>query len=117
MIIERFFGKSREAQAKPRGKDETKPRRSPDKSPDAESSVPRMEAADAPAPLARAGEAPLVRPATRAPIVVAPIPELSNEEIAARAYELWQSQGCPGGREQENWIEAERQLRAERAGS
>jgi hypothetical protein len=114
MIIERFFGKGREAQAKPRDKDETKPRRTPDKPPEAESPVPRFEAADAPASPARSGEAAVARRATEAPIGVVDAPDPSNDEIAARAYDLWQKQGCPEGRERENWIEAERQLRAER---
>jgi hypothetical protein len=34
-----------------------------------------------------------------------------------RAYDLWDKQGRPGGCERENWIEAERQLRAERSPS
>jgi hypothetical protein len=39
----------------------------------------------------------------------------TSEEIAARAYEIWVALGHPQGRDHENWIEAERQLRAERA--
>jgi hypothetical protein len=34
----------------------------------------------------------------------------TREEIAARALELWQQAGCPHGRDQEHWYEAERQL-------
>jgi hypothetical protein len=34
----------------------------------------------------------------------------TNEEISARAYELWQQQGCPHGRAEANWFEAEREL-------
>src|SRR2546430_6577952 len=34
----------------------------------------------------------------------------TNEEIAERAYELWQQQGCPYGRSEENWFQAEREL-------
>jgi len=41
----------------------------------------------------------------------------TQEEIAARAYELWVQQGCPHGRDQENWFEAERQLLAKRGAS
>ncbi len=29
------------------------------------------------------------------------------EAIAARAYAIWQEQGCPEGRDMEHWIEAE----------
>ena len=37
----------------------------------------------------------------------------SHEQIAARAYELWQAQGKPEGDDLANWYEAERQLRTE----
>jgi hypothetical protein len=36
----------------------------------------------------------------------------SHEEIEIRAYAIWLSEGSPEGRAQENWFEAERQLRA-----
>jgi hypothetical protein len=32
--------------------------------------------------------------------------------IASRAYQLWEQAGHPGGRDQEFWYEAERQLRS-----
>jgi hypothetical protein len=53
-------------------------------------------AKDAPAapPRARKGEGP------------------SHEQIAARAYQLWEARGRPGGADWENWFEAERALRA-----
>ncbi|HSN15007.1 MAG TPA: DUF2934 domain-containing protein [Anaeromyxobacteraceae bacterium] len=38
------------------------------------------------------------------------------ERIAARAYEIWQANGCPEGRDAEYWYQAERELRA-RAGN
>lgn len=34
----------------------------------------------------------------------------THDEIAARAHAIWIEQGCPEGREVENWLEAERQL-------
>jgi hypothetical protein len=34
----------------------------------------------------------------------------THETIAQRAYEIWQDQGCPAGRDTEIWFEAERQL-------
>ena len=37
--------------------------------------------------------------------------EPSKDEIAARAYEIWLANGRPHGRDVENWLEAERQLR------
>ena len=36
----------------------------------------------------------------------------SHEEITQRAQELWKAQGCPNGRDNEIWLEAERQLSA-----
>lgn len=32
--------------------------------------------------------------------------------ISARAYEIWQSMGCPEGVADKTWLEAEKQLRA-----
>lgn len=34
----------------------------------------------------------------------------THEEIAARAYLLWQQRGCPDGSANEDWIKAEQQL-------
>jgi hypothetical protein len=36
---------------------------------------------------------------------------VAHEEIARRAYELWEQDGCPGGCSERHWLEAERQLR------
>ncbi len=44
------------------------------------------------------------------PTVLSDDVTVSQERIARRAYELWESSGCPDGREQEFWFEAERQL-------
>lgn len=41
---------------------------------------------------------------------------LPDPEIASRAYEIWRAGGCRGGTDQEDWFEAERQLRMERGG-
>jgi hypothetical protein len=38
---------------------------------------------------------------------------ISYEEIAKRAFEIWQREGEPEGREQEHWLRAESQLRKE----
>jgi hypothetical protein len=35
----------------------------------------------------------------------------SHAEIAARAQALWRQMGCPDSRDEEIWLEAERQLR------
>lgn len=32
------------------------------------------------------------------------------EEIAVRAYELWEARGCPEGSSEEDWFTAEAQL-------
>jgi hypothetical protein len=34
----------------------------------------------------------------------------SREKIAERAYAIWQSSGRPDGRDQEHWLQAEREL-------
>lgn len=36
---------------------------------------------------------------------------LTHDEIARHARELWQDRGCPVDRDEEIWLEAERQLR------
>ncbi len=35
---------------------------------------------------------------------------VTHEEIARRAHELWEQEGCPHGKDAEHWLEAERQL-------
>jgi len=37
----------------------------------------------------------------------------TQEQIARRAYEIFEQRGRPEGRDQEHWLEAEAQLRAE----
>jgi hypothetical protein len=36
----------------------------------------------------------------------------SYDDIAVRAYAIWKAQGCPQGRENEHWQQAERELMA-----
>jgi hypothetical protein len=36
----------------------------------------------------------------------------THEQIARRAYEIWQQSGCVCGREAEHWTQAERELLA-----
>jgi hypothetical protein len=38
---------------------------------------------------------------------------VTYEEIAKRAFKIWQQQGQPEGREQEHWLQAEAELRKE----
>ena len=37
--------------------------------------------------------------------------EVTHDEIARRAHELWEQNGRPEGRSEEHWLAAERQLR------
>jgi hypothetical protein len=48
---------------------------------------------------------------TPAPSVVPANLRPSHEEIAGRARQLWSDYGQPSGRDEEIWLEAERQLR------
>jgi hypothetical protein len=36
---------------------------------------------------------------------------VAHEEVARRAHELWEQDGCPDGRHEQHWAEAEKQLR------
>jgi len=36
----------------------------------------------------------------------------TNEEIKARARELWEQNGCPAGRDLEFWLQAESEIKA-----
>ena len=46
----------------------------------------------------------------RVALTTRPLP--TQEQIAARAYEIWQQSGCVPGRDAENWAQAERELSA-----
>jgi len=35
----------------------------------------------------------------------------STNDIAKRAYEIWEEEGCPSGCEEQHWIQAEDELR------
>ena len=37
---------------------------------------------------------------------------VSEDAIAALAYQLWQVRGCPIGTDQKDWFQAERELKA-----
>lgn len=41
----------------------------------------------------------------------------SHERIAKLAYQIWEAEGCPEGRCEVHWQEAERRLRAEPIGA
>lgn len=38
--------------------------------------------------------------------------QASNETTAARAYQLWEQEGCPHGRDLEHWLRAEAEQEA-----
>lgn len=38
--------------------------------------------------------------------------DFSQEQVSLRAYELWELEGRPHGRDQAHWFEAERQVQA-----
>lgn len=41
-----------------------------------------------------------------------PAPVITTEEIARRAYAIWEGQGRPAGKAKEHWLQAEMQLKA-----
>ena len=58
--------------------------------------------------------APAAAPARTATAVATPGRAPTREEIAERAIAIWKASGCKSGRDEQNWLQAERQLRAER---
>jgi len=91
-------------------------RQSPQKASQAEPvSAPSAKPSFSPKPAAPAASQPQAAPAARTSTATAvrcgasPTPE----QIAARAKSIWMKSGCQPGRDQENWLEAERQLRQE----
>lgn len=36
--------------------------------------------------------------------------DIAQEQVSVRAYELWEKEGRPHGRDQAHWFEAERQM-------
>ncbi len=44
-----------------------------------------------------------------------PSADPEHEEVERKAYECWMSRGCPEGSPEEDWFEAERELRQEGA--
>ncbi|MCI0379461.1 MAG: DUF2934 domain-containing protein [Gemmataceae bacterium] len=60
--------------------------------------------------MSRATSAPT---ATAAPMTGGNSASVPHEKIAMRAYEKWCKRGCPQGTEQQDWFEAEKELRQE----
>jgi len=48
----------------------------------------------------------------QAPATTKPV-KIAREQIAQRAHEIWVKNGCKHGQDEQNWLEAERQLKAE----
>jgi hypothetical protein len=56
----------------------------------------------------RAKKKSVTTPATRT--AARPRPENMHEHIQRRAYELWESEGRPAGREHAHWLQAESEI-------
>ncbi|MCI0639706.1 MAG: DUF2934 domain-containing protein [Gemmataceae bacterium] len=60
--------------------------------------------------MSRATSAPI---ATAVPMTGGNSTSVPHEKIAMRAYEKWCKRGCPQGTAQQDWFEAEKELRQE----
>ena len=49
----------------------------------------------------------------QAPVANKPGKTITREQIAKRAHDIWVKNGCRHGQDEQNWLEAERQLKAE----
>jgi hypothetical protein len=54
-----------------------------------------------------------LRPAGTKTPEAAKMVKITREQIAQRAHEIWVKNGCKHGQDEQNWLEAERQLKAE----
>jgi H+-transporting ATPase len=100
------------------------PEASPVRQPSAKVTAAKAPVAPA-APVVKSETAPIVAPTVVAQVpqrpVVAPQAEpqapqrreITSDVIALRAYNLWEQQGRPPGREMANWLLAESQLKQE----
>jgi hypothetical protein len=65
-------------------------------------------------PTETAGTAkPAAKPQTSGAMTTGCCKGITQDQIAERARKIWQAHGCAAGRDQENWLEAEAQLRKE----
>jgi hypothetical protein len=44
-----------------------------------------------------------------------PNPRADEDRVRARAYEIWEGEGCPHGRDRDHWRQAEREMADRRA--
>ena len=80
-----------------------------------ENPVSRSRPASSPSPAPRAATATMASPLSSGVTVASKkATPPTREEIAERAKTIWKTSGCKPGRDESNWFEAERQLRAER---
>lgn len=52
-------------------------------------------------------------PGTPKPARAGSLPVLSHEQIAKRAQAIWEKKGRPCGQDEQNWLQAETELRTE----
>ena len=57
-----------------------------------------------------------LRPAGTKPPLATAGSKITQEQIAQRAHEIWVKKGCKYGQDQQDWLDAERQLEAELVG-
>jgi hypothetical protein len=55
----------------------------------------------------------VVTPPAAKPVAPQPQHKLPQDKIAMRAYDKWVKRGCMHGRDQQDWLDAESELRAE----
>jgi hypothetical protein len=63
------------------------------------------------APKTKPAAKTIARKAARAAAPL-PVQKITSEQIAQRAYLIWEQQGRPAGMEQEHWLLAEQQLKS-----
>lgn len=61
----------------------------------------------------KSGGTTALRPAGSQAPAAASAAKITREQIAKRAHEIWVKNGCKHGQDEQNWLEAERQLKAE----
>jgi len=80
--------------------------------------APKRKRSPAPAATRVATKAKAVKPAaakSKRASQPLPAPEITSEQIARRAYFIWEQQGKPAGKEAEHWLLAEQQIKAEQS--
>ena len=61
----------------------------------------------------KTGQVNTSKPPTGSSTGLAQAPVPTYEQIAERAKKIWQSRGCTSGFDEQNWHDAERQLKTE----